>query len=90
MRCAFRSGAVLADRYHARLLRSPREAASAVRYVLDNWRIHATWDGRPVPTGIDPYCSTSWAAGSPPLVAEPWWWMLRVGVKRYSEALMAA
>ncbi|HZX97143.1 MAG TPA: transposase, partial [Myxococcales bacterium] len=32
-----RRGPVFADRYHALLLRSPRQAANAVRYVLENW-----------------------------------------------------
>ena len=85
-----RKGQVFADRYHAHLLRSPREAANAVRYVLDNWRMHALRDGRPAPTGIDPYCSTAWAGDSPPLVAEAWWWMLRVGVYRSRARAQAA
>ena len=31
-----RRGPVFADRYHAQLLVSPREALHAIRYVLDN------------------------------------------------------
>ena len=85
-----RRGQVFADRYHAHLLRSPREAAHAVRYLLDNWRVHAQQDGRPLPTGVDRYCSTAWADCTPPLVAEPRWWMLRVGVERFSERAKAA
>jgi hypothetical protein len=85
-----RKGQVFADRYHAHLLRSPREAANAIRYVLDNWRVHAQRDGRPLPIGVDPYCSTAWAGCSPPLVAEPRWWMLRIGVSRSIEGARAA
>src|SRR3954451_12417129 len=54
-----RRGPVFADRYHAHLLRSPREAANAVRYVLENWAVHAERDGQPTPQGIDPYCSAA-------------------------------
>jgi len=85
-----RKGQVFADRYHAQLLRSPRQAANAVRYVLDDWRMRALRDGRPAPAGVDPFSSTAWADIVPPLVAEPWWWMLRVGVKRYGELAAAA
>jgi REP element-mobilizing transposase RayT len=85
-----RRGQVFKDRYHAHLLRSPREAAQAVRYVLDNWRVHALHDGRPPPSGVDPYCSRAWASCSPPLVAEPQWWMLRVGVVRHDQLPRAA
>lgn len=40
-RVAGRSGRVLADRYHARLLRTPKEVRAALRYVLLNARRHA-------------------------------------------------
>src|SRR5438270_4992778 len=75
-----RRGAVFADRYHARQLRSPQQAAYAVRYVLDNRAVHALREGRPVPEGVDPYCSDAWRTYWPLLIREPWWWMLRVGV----------
>jgi hypothetical protein len=35
-----RSGAVFVDRYHAVILRSPRQVANARRYVLENHRHH--------------------------------------------------
>ena len=38
---AERSGRVLADRYHLRLLRTPKEVRNALRYVLLNARHHA-------------------------------------------------
>jgi putative transposase len=76
-----RKGPVFADRYHMHLLRSPREALHAIRYVLDNWAVHAAREKRPAPRGIDPYCS-AWPdhAQGPPLVARAQWWMLCVGV----------
>ena len=40
-RIAKRSGRVLADRYHVRLLRTPKEVRAALRYVLLNARHHA-------------------------------------------------
>ena len=75
-----RRGAVFADRYHARQLRSPQQAAYAVRYVLDNRAVHALREGLPAPEGVDPYCSDAWRTYWPLLIREPWWWMLRVGV----------
>jgi hypothetical protein len=38
--CARRRGPVFVDRYHAVILRSPRQVANARRYVLDNHRHH--------------------------------------------------
>ena len=42
--------------------------------------VHALREGQPVPEGVDPYCSDAWRTYWPPLIREPWWWMLRVGV----------
>jgi hypothetical protein len=85
-----RQGPVFADRYHAHLLASPRQAANAVRYVLENWKVHAAREGQPAPSGVDPFCSAACLACGPPLVAEPLWWMLRVGIERFSERAPAA
>jgi hypothetical protein len=57
---------VLADRYHHRLLATPREVHRALRYVLLNARRHAVRDGtsrssRPVP--LDPASSAAWFDG---------------------------
>jgi hypothetical protein len=41
-----RRGKVVADRYHARLLRTPREVRNALRYVLLNARKHAAVTAR--------------------------------------------
>ncbi|HEY4240533.1 MAG TPA: hypothetical protein VGM88_11995 [Kofleriaceae bacterium] len=35
-----RSGRVFGDRYHAHVLKTPRETRNAVVYVLNNWRKH--------------------------------------------------
>ena len=75
-----RRGPVFGDRYHAHLLRSPREAWHGIRYVLDNWVVHARRENQPAPLGVDPYCSDWQNDTGPPLVANAEWWMLRVGV----------
>ena len=48
-----RVGRVFADRYHARILRTPREVRNALVYVLHNARKHGVWASR----GADPYSS---------------------------------
>ena len=75
-----RRGPVFGDRYHAHLLRSPREAWHGIRYVLDNWVVHARRENQPAPLGVDPYWSDWQNDTGPPLVANAEWWMLRVGV----------
>ncbi len=65
-RVARRSGRVLADRYHCRLLPTPREVRSALRYVLLNARRHA---GRArkrvgrIVVRLDPASSARWFDG---------------------------
>jgi hypothetical protein len=66
-------------------LRMPREAAHAVRYVLENWKVHARRGGWAVPRGVDPCCSVASHGPSAPMVVEPLWWMLRIGVERPKE-----
>jgi len=62
-----RKGRVLADRYHARMLRSPREVHRALRYVLLNARKHAAVKtragGRAVDYLLDPASSARWFDG---------------------------
>jgi REP element-mobilizing transposase RayT len=48
-----RHGAVFADRYHTRALRTPREVRHALVYVLQNWRKHGHRE-----RGFDP-CSSA-------------------------------
>lgn len=86
-----RSGRVFADRYHTRILRSPREVRNALVYVLNNALKHGIHL-----KGIDPYSSGRWFDGwkgrrGRPLneaetrqvpVAEAQTWLLRIGWKR--------
>jgi REP element-mobilizing transposase RayT len=80
-----RLGGVFADRYHDRILRSPREVWNALRYVLNNARKHGAWSSRTRP---DPLSSSAWfdgwcerspepAESSPTARAHTW--LLRVG-----------
>jgi REP-associated tyrosine transposase len=55
-----RSGKVFADRFHDRILRSPREVWFALRYVLCNGRKHGAWTSRSRP---DPLSSAAWFNG---------------------------
>src|SRR5688572_2419802 len=47
-----RLGSVFADRYHDRILRSPREVWNALRYVLNNARKHGAWNSRTRPDPV--------------------------------------
>jgi REP-associated tyrosine transposase len=87
-----RRGRVFADRYHARILRSPREVRHAINYVVNNWRHHredvdvATMDWH-----VDYFSSAptfdGWAEPKPPLpsryeplpTSPPATWLLRTG-----------
>jgi REP element-mobilizing transposase RayT len=91
-----RRGAVLAGRYHMRVLRSPRQVRNALAYVLLNARRHlAKRRGRSAVRGdaLDPASSARWFDGwtgrrtvpaeDAPSVAPPHTWMLRVGWRRH-------
>ena len=80
-----RLGSVFADRYHDRILRSPREVWNALRYVLNNARKHGVWSSRTMP---DPLSSSAWFDGWRERLPEPTetsptaragTWLLRVG-----------
>lgn len=91
-----RRGKVFADRYHDRVLASPREVRNALVYVLANAQKHAA-AGRQVlvPQAIDTFSSAPWfdgfrtpvtvrsAAAVEPPVVPPRTWLLRVGWRRH-------
>src|SRR5262249_10884764 len=86
-----RTGKVFADRYHARILKTPTEVRNAVEYVLQNHAKHLRKRGKmPHPWDIDPYSSMSGNAvvymhgyeWSAEVVAAPQTWMLRRAVLR--------
>jgi putative transposase len=72
---ASRHGTVFADRYHARVLASPRDVANTLRYVLQNHR-HHTLEYLPQDWN-DPFATTLTAPLRSPSV-----WLLRVGWTR--------
>jgi len=87
-----RVGPVMADRYHLRVLRTPREVWNALRYVLLNARHHARRVSRAVV--LDPASSArwfdGWATGTPgqntvasPCVARARTWLLTTGWRRH-------
>ena len=95
-RALARSGRVLADRYHLRVLRTPRQVRNALAYVLLNARRHlAQRRGRAAVRGseIDPASSGRWFDGwrerhastraGPPPVAAPHTWLLETGWRRH-------
>ena len=70
-------GPVLADRYHAHVLRTPAEVRRAVTYVTGNFASHARRRGDPLRPGLpDPFGSGARAD----LVARPASWLGRQGV----------
>ncbi len=78
-----RRGRVWADRYHARMLATPREVRNAIVYILQNVKKHI-----PGVRGLDPCSSAAWFTGwrtpirapvdpSPVVAARTW--LARVG-----------
>jgi hypothetical protein len=93
-----RRGVVLRDRYHLRILRTPREVRNALAYVLLNVRKHRAERGLVTPPGIDPASSGRWFAGwdddvllarDPPVVSAAKSWLLRVGWLRWGRIALA-
>jgi putative transposase len=71
-----RRGQVFADRYHAHQLRSLAEARNAIRYVVDNYDVHARRVGKIVPSaGPDQYSSAGRYGRD--LVSAPTTWLLQ-------------
>ncbi|HEX5050256.1 MAG TPA: hypothetical protein VFZ65_00660 [Planctomycetota bacterium] len=91
-----RRGAVFADRYHDRILKTPREVRNALRYVLANGKKHAA-QGREVSVrqAIDTFTSAPWFDGfretvtvrgieaMPRPVTDAHTWMLTIGWRRH-------
>jgi hypothetical protein len=87
-----RQGRVFADRYHAKVLKSPTQVRAALVYVLTNGKKHLAAFGHKLPEGwVDP-CSSApwfdgWTVGGPLLylpgpIAPPGTWLLAVGYQR--------
>jgi REP element-mobilizing transposase RayT len=91
-----RAGALFADRYHDRILRTPREVRNALAYVLNNAVKHGCRLQR---EKLDPYSSARWFDGwtrapssSEPLtspLARAKTWLLSVGWSRHGRLELA-
>ncbi|MFT3697741.1 MAG: transposase [Kofleriaceae bacterium] len=92
-----RRGSVIADRYHACVLKTPTQVRNCLAYVLNNWRHHQVTASRK--WAIDPYSSGMTFHGwreldgllpelptwfQPLVVSSPQTWLLRVGWRRSS------
>ncbi len=87
-----RRGQVMADRYHARPLQTPREVRHALVYVLHNFKKHR--EELELGHRVDPFSSALWFDGwregalrrptGPPPIAPPSTWLLRVGWRRHA------
>jgi hypothetical protein len=95
-RATGRTGKLWADRYHSRILRTPREVRNAICYVLQNTRRHDTSERVMVdPSWIDPRSSGPWFDGwrevpegfanptREPPTAVPQTWLLAHGWRRH-------
>lgn len=91
-----RRGRVFADRYHAHILKTPREVKNAVNYVLNNRSRHnPVRDGQWTLMQEDSCSSAGWFDGwrtraipccvptGPPPVSKPKTWLLTVGWRRH-------
>ncbi|WP_373046742.1 hypothetical protein [Vulgatibacter sp.] len=89
-----RKGPVVADRYHLAVLRTPRQVANAIRYVLSNLRKHLVERGERVGLVLaDDYASgpaehvpPTMLLRTSPLVLEPRTWLLQAGWRRAQPA----
>jgi len=96
-----RTGKVWGDRFHVRLLRTPKEVRNALRYLLENARKHGRrWTRRGDKPRPDPFSSGMWfdgwrnyvhdgfvALGCP--VAKARSWLGRVGWRRHGLLVLA-
>lgn len=96
-----RRGPALAERYHAHVLRTPREVRNALVYVLNDFRKHAAQAGYRLHARFDPRSSAPWfdgwaegpavrraARGDPP-VAPPRTWLLERGWRLHGKPSLA-
>jgi len=87
-----RKGKLFAERYHARILRSPRQVRNALVYVLNNSRRHDTTISK---YWVDPLSSAPWFTGwkhavrdkstrreGPPPIVPAETWLLAAGWRK--------
>lgn len=77
-----RKGKLFAERYHERVLRTPREVRNVLRYVLLNARHHAAERGQKLARDwIDPYSSGPWFDGWREAIRSEAPWLVRLRKK---------
>jgi REP element-mobilizing transposase RayT len=83
-----RRGAVWADRYHARALRTPTEVRAGLIYVLQNWKKHIRHvqglDGRSSAAWFDGWKERPVPPAEEPPVAAPRTWLAAIGWRRHT------
>jgi REP element-mobilizing transposase RayT len=89
-RASGRRGHVFDDRFFARALRTPREVANAVDYVLHNDQIHERRRGIAIDRDQPDAFSSAALPEDPPLTSPPTTWLLTTGWRRAKRARAAA
>jgi REP element-mobilizing transposase RayT len=81
-----RKGTVFADRYHARILSSPRAVKNALAYCLNNARKHALQRKKRLPARwVDPFSTAKRFYEEAKGLVSARTWLLRVGWRRWGE-----
>jgi REP element-mobilizing transposase RayT len=82
-----RKGPIFSDRYHDRILRTPKEVRNALVYVLNNAKRHGIYEA-----GVDPFSSGRWFDGwreakpsvlVPPILPKARTWLLTLGWRHW-------
>jgi REP element-mobilizing transposase RayT len=82
-----RSGSIFSDRYHDRILRTPKEVRNALAYVLNNAKRHGIYEA-----GVDAFSSGLWFDGwreakpsmrVPSILPKARTWLLNIGWRRW-------
>ena len=82
-----RKGSIFADRYHDRILRTPKEVRNALAYVLNNAKRHGIFEA-----GVDAFSSGLWFDGwreakpsvsVPSILPKARTWLLTLGWRRW-------
>lgn len=81
-----RTGALFADRYHARALRTPREVKAALGYVLHNAKKHAKQGGRRIRADwLDPFSTADLFFEADRGLRRARTWLLSTGWRRWGD-----
>jgi len=85
-----RAGAVFSDRFHARILKTPREVRNALIYVIQNARKHGSWRARRPDAYSSGPCFDGWrdtrknpAESSARILARARTWLLSLGWRKH-------